>query len=833
MKVADKTVERPQHLFMRVALAIHEDNLEKVQETYDALSQKHLIHASPTLFNAGTDHATLLSCFLLGIDDSIQGIYKNLSDCAMISKGAGGIGVHISNIRAKNSIIQSTNGLSNGIIPMLKLYNDTAKYVTQSGKRNGSIAIYLEPHHPEIFDFLLLRKNSGVEEERCRDLFTAVWLSDLFMERVKKDKPWTLFSEDTAKGLSDVYGDEYRKLYKKYEEEGLGIRTVMARDIWKAILTSTIETGTPYVGFKDTVNRRSNQKNLGTIKSSNLCVAPETLILTSNGYQEIQYLKDKKIKIWNGLEWSDTEVKQTGENQELITVEFSNGSKLDCTKYHKFYIQNNNQQITVEAKDLIVGMKLIDYQLPNDNQIYQVEITNITDNNRTDDTYCFNEPNRHTGIFNGIIAGNCIEINEYSDDKEYACCTLASISLPAFVENGEYNYHKLGQAVRVAVRNLNVIIDTNQYPVPETKRSNENHRPLGIGIQGLADVFMKMNLEFTSTKAKEVNKNISETMYYHALDESSRIAKERSEMILECLEMLKEGTYKGISDNYNVNSVIIRQLWDSMVNKRVDKRIIGTLTDKEIQNILCFYYVHKEKMDEIENTTLGSYSSFENSPISKGQFQFNLAGFTSENESNILSGMWDFTELRERIKKWGVRNSLLLALMPTASTSNILGNTECFEPITSNMYLRRTLAGEFVIINQYLITDLINLGLWNAEMKNKIMSNYGSIMNIPEIPVELKEKYLTVWEIPKKPIIEMARDRGYFTCQAQSMNLYFEQPDMNKINSALIYGWEQGLKTGIYYTRIKPSVEAIQFTVEPAKMQKEVKTQEDCLYCSA
>lgn len=684
LKVNGKIIERPQHLFMRVAIGIHGDNLEKVFETYENLSLKYFIHASPTLFNAGTDHPNLLSCFLLGTQDSINGIYNNLSDCASIMKGAGGIGVHISNIRGKNSIIKSTNGLSNGIVPMLKLYNDTCRFVTQSGKRAGSIAVYIEPHHADILDFLNLRKNNGIEEERTRELFLALWVSDLFMERVKKDRPWTLFKEEyfpeiSNKSLSDVWGNEYTQLYKQFEEAGKGSKTIKARELWKAIITSMIETGTPYILYKDTANSKSNQQNLGTIKSSNLCA----------------------------------------------------------------------------------------------------------------------------------------EIIEYSNEKEYACCTLGSISLPNFVEineTPEFNFNKLGEITRILVRNLNIVIDKNQYTVKQTEISNKRHRPLGIGIQGLADTFIKMNLPFDCQMSKKLNKEIMETIYYHALDESCEIAKRRTE------------AYHYFINYVSQNKIIIfndtdREYFINKILKESDKY-------KDIQ----FTY------EELKNNKIGAYSSYHNSPISNGLFQFNLnTGILPDTDEEKALLKWDFSKLREKIKIYGIRNSLLTALMPTASTSNILGNTEAFEPITSNIYLRRTIAGEFVIINSYLVNDLIKLNLWNKEMKDKIIISGGSITNIPEIPTEIKEKYQTIWEISNKTIIDYASDRQLFVCQSQSMNLYFPTINFNVIHSALFYGWEKKLKTGIYYTRVKPAIEAQQFTIEPKFIQEQKKQENDnnCVMCSS
>lgn len=754
MKIGNDIIERPQFMFMRVSLGIHKNNIQKVKETYDLMSNKYFIHATPTLFNTGAKIQQLLSCFLIGTDDSVDGMYSTLLNMARISKGAGGIGYHISNIRAKGSIINSSNGKSTGIIPYMRVMNDFSEHITQSGRRPASVAVYLEPHHAEIMDFLNVRKNTGNEKERTRELFTALWISDLFMERVEKDRPWSLFSPDTAKDLENVHGEEYKKLYKKYEMENRAVSIISARKIWDAVINSLIETGTPYILYKDTANRRSNQQNLGTIKSSNLCVAPETKILTDKGYFEIKDLENQTVNVWNGEEFTETTVKKTSDNSELIKITFSNSQSIECTRYHKFYIQEFGK---IDAENLCIGYKLIKYKLPFDEAEQEISVENIEITNRFSETYCFTEKNRSMGIFNGIIAGNCTEIIEYSDSKEYACCTLASISLPAFITrdyHGKYyfNHQKLAEVAGIITENLDNIIDINMYPCIETEISNKRHRPLGIGIQGLADTFMMLGYPFESLQARKLNKEIMETIYYGSMKRSMELAKER-----------------------------------------------------------------------------GKYSTFDGSPLSKGLFQFNLANAEGE-----LSGRWNFDELRDGILKYGVRNSLLLAPMPTASTSNILGNTECFEPITNNIYVRRTTAGEFVYFNKYLINKLIEHNLWNNEMRTKIISERGKITNIPEIPVSVKELFLTSWEISKKSIIEMARDRGYFICQSQSMNLYFDKPDYKTITTALFYGWKQGLKTGCYYTRIQPAVEAQQFTIEPT-IQKNVvvKVDEECTMCSS
>ena len=660
MRINGTIVERPQYLWLRTAIGIHGDNIEKVKLSYDLMSQKYFTHATPTLFNAGTPKPQLSSCYLLSLEkDSIAGIYNTLSDCAQISKWAGGIGLHIHNIRAKGSHIRGTNGTSNGIVPMLKVFNNTARYVDQGGgRRNGSFAIYLEPWHADIEDFLEMKKNHGDEEMRARDLFYALWISDLFMERVKANAKWTLMCPDECPGLSDVYGDEFVKLYTDYEFKNKGKKTVNARDLWFQILDSQMETGTPYILYKDACNKKSNQKNIGTIKSSNLCT----------------------------------------------------------------------------------------------------------------------------------------EIIEYSDDKETAVCNLASIGLSKFVKDDKtFDYVKLHEVTKVVADNLNTVIDINFYPTDKTKNSNLRHRPIGIGIQGLADVFALMGIPFHSNEAKEVNKLIFETIYHASLEQSMEIAKNRYSIVEE-------------------------------------KRYKQTVIDKSVYDLFNEHEKNMWDLMDSKKTTVGSYSTFEGSPLSQGIFQFDMWNVTPTPER------YDWGKLREDIKTYGVRNSLSVAPMPTASTSQILGNNECFEPFTSNIYSRRTLAGEFVIVNKYLMKELIDLKLWNDDMKTKIISNNGSIQNIETIPQEVKERYKIVWEIPMKHVIEMAKDRGAFICQSQSLNLWVEEPNYKILTSMHFYSWEAGLKTGIYYLRRKAKHQAQQFTIEPEKKNTNntnVEQEEVCEMCSA
>ena len=648
MKAGNEIVERIQHMWMRVAIGLHGDNLEKIYETYNLMSQKYFTHATPTLFNAGTNRPQLSSCFLIHMkDDSINGIFDTLKECALISKWAGGIGLHIHNIRANGSRIRGTNGTNNGIVPMLKVFNNTATYVNQSGKRNGSFAIYLEPHHADIEDFLEMRKNHGDESKIARDLFYALWISDLFMKRVENNEMWSLMCPDECPGLSDVYGEEYEKLYTKYESAGKYRKQIEARKLWERILIAQIETGTPYMLYKDACNIKCNQKNLGTIKSSNLC----------------------------------------------------------C------------------------------------------------------------------------------EITLFTSPEETAVCNLASINLTKFVkDDNSYDFDKLHSVTKVITKNLNKVIDINYYPVEEARVSNMKHRPIGIGVQGLADVFCLMRHPFESDEAKQLNKDIFETIYHAALEASCEEAESRENEILE---------YKQLSE---LNS-----------------------DDKEIRRKMN-RLLKKNKFSEEELTrthACGAYDSYlwnNGSPFSNDILQFDMWNVKP-------SERWNWKTLRESIKKFGVRNSMLTAPMPTAGTSQILGNYECFEPLHSNMYTRRTLAGEFLIINKYLMKDLIELKLWNDEMKYKIMAHEGSIQNIDEIPDNIKALYKTVWEIKMRNVIDMAADRGAYIDQSQSMNLFTANPSISVLTSMQFYAWKKGLKTGQYYLRTKPVARAQQFTVDPSMVK--------------
>jgi len=1133
MKINKKTIERPQHMWLRVSIGIHGANIEKVKETYELMSMKYFTHATPTLFNAGTNRPQCSSCFLLALEnDSIDGIYNTLKDCALISKWAGGIGLHIHNVRALGSHIRGTNGTSNGIVPMLRVFNNTAKYVDQcvmpdtviytmqgpiqiqncvagetaiyglqgnteiiqnvlehsyqgplleiytqhksnplqitpehpvfvlrenadmpewveakhldttdrivyvapkhtkdcaeidindcimygiivengvfsndkresqitllnsetkyqeyvktyfekklvkytvtsdsyfttfkweknihlpfrytdfydevgekriharwlqlpleksqfillgmlnlnsdvftinsssykyiesvrflffkmgiipqeynhgtvktlfykdvdvledvkhrndlyhfmyspivkieetvysgilydlqmekehnymlehgivhngGGKRNGSFAIYLEPWHADIELFLQMRKNHGEEELKARDLFYALWIPDLFMERVKTGGKWTLMCPDECPGLHNTVGEEFVKLYTEYEEAGRGRKTMNARDLWFQILDAQMETGNPYLVYKDTANNKSNQKNLGVIKSSNLCVAPETLVLTSLGEFPIKDICGLEVEVWNGSEWSKVEIMQTGKSQELLRVQFSNGKYIWCTRYHKFYkkMPNGNTQ-KVCAEDLKEGDEMIDLVMSS-NSLYSVysytgvKVTHIDRNeNRTDDTYCFHEPKRNMGVFNGILTGQCSEIIEYSDEHESAVCNLASIALPSFVDpiHKTFDYDKLHEVTKVVTNNLDRVIDINFYPTEKTKRSNLRHRPIGLGVQGLADAFMMMDIAFYSEEAKKINSLIFETIYHAALEKSNEIAIDRYNVLHDYFLVKK--------NKFSKSNISVHSWLEEENNKPTEQLEYNGLN-----------YIQREIVMLDENTC-GAYSSFKGSPASQGILQFDMWNVTPSNR-------YDWRELRNLIKIYGIRNSLLLAPMPTASTSQILGYNECIEPITSNIYSRRTLAGEFIIANKYLMNDLIKLDLWNEKIKNNIIANNGSIQQINIIPLEIRNKYKTVWELPMKHLIDMAADRGAYICQSQSLNLWLEDPNYNTLTSMHFYAWTKGLKTGIYYLRRRGRHQAQQFTIEPEKKantntQHVLDEEEGCLMCSA
>lgn len=801
MKVDGKTVERPQHMWMRVALGIHSWDLKEALETYDLMSRRFFTHATPTLFNAGTPRAQMASCYLLGTGDSVHGMYKTIGDCAQISKYAGGIGVHVHDIRAKGSHIRGTNGTSSGIIPMLRVFNNVARHINQAGKRLGSIAIYLEPWHSDVEAFLDIRKNSGSEEDRCRDLFSAMWIPDLFMRRVQENADWSLMCPDECQGLSDAVGDDFDALYTKYEAEGKFRKKVKAQSIWMGIMKSQIETGTPYLCYKDAANKKSNQKNLGTIKSSNLCVAPETKVLTSHGDIVISTLDGKTVDIWNGQEWSSVTITKTSDSSELIRIYTDDENVIECTLYHKFHLQDGT---VIEARDLNAGDVLLNWCTPDGYLVQNVGIRLIQRNSRYDATYCFNEPKRHMGVFNGILTGNCSEIIEYSDDSSYAVCNLASISLPAFIKSGastmelEFDFVELHRVSQIITRNLNKVIDRTFYPVPETKTSNMKHRPIGLGVQGLADVYAIMRYAFDSPEAAQLNREIFETIYHGALTASIAISQRRRELVDELFTLFDQHP-----DTGSRKAEILSHL---------------QLTPEEAA--IVYYDTPNSKKPKY----YGAYSSFVGSPAEQGLLQFDLWNQTPESERERLVAdgtkgtlnRWDWTTLKAKLKMYGMRNSLLLAPMPTASTSQILGNTECFEPITSNIFQRQTLAGEFTIINKHLVKDLVALGMWNIDMKNKILVGGGSVQHIAEIPEAIRVLYKTAWELKQKSLIDQAADRGIYVCQSQSLNLFVEDPEFAKLNAMHFYAWKSGLKTGCYYLRTRPKAKMSAYSLSPS-----------------
>jgi ribonucleoside-diphosphate reductase alpha subunit len=727
LKINKKPVERPQHLFMRVAIGIHGKDLENIKKTYDNISLKNYTHATPTLFNAGTKFPQLSSCYLSATEDSIEGIFETITDCAKISKWAGGIGIHISNIRGKGSYIRKTGGYSDGIMPMLKVYNDVARYVNQGGgKRNGSFAMYLEPWHADIFQFLDAKKNHGAEEERARDLFYAMWMPDLFMEKVENNEDWYLMCPDKCPGLPDVYGEDFNKLYNKYVNENKYIKKIKAREVWEAIISSQVETGIPYIGYKDHVNRKNNQKNIDTIRSSNLCIEinevsnkEETAVCNLASICLPSMLENPVIESFiPNVRW----IKLLNKEEKIL--------------YNYFY----EGKLKIYSKENCDYCKLLK-SLLDKSGLYYDEI-----NGEEAEKYrIMSEPT----ILTAKPFETVPQLFSFYKDEIYH---LGGYDNSWKFLKPRINYNKLYNMAYELTINLNKIIDKNFYPIEKTRTSNLRHRPIGIGVQGLADLFIKLKLPFDSSESMKINKEIFETIYYGAITSSIDIS------------------------------------------------------EKE-----------------------GSYSSFEGSPLSKGEFQFNLWGLNDED----LSGRYDWNSLREKVFKNGVRNSLLIALMPTASTSQILGSNECFEPITSNIYNRRTLAGEFTVINKYLVEDLITLDLWNEDTKDRLIYDKGSVKNIKGLPTFIKNIYKTVWEISQKNIIQMSADRGPFVCQSQSLNLFFEKPTFKTLHSAHFTGWKLGLKTGSYYIRSKPATGSQRFGFDPIKEKELKKEDEECLNCSA
>ena len=851
-KYSDKIIERPQHMWMRVAIQIHafteSDVVQKltlIKETYDLISRLYFTHATPTLFNSGTKNSQLSSCFLLSSEDNLEDIFKTISDIAKISKWAGGIGLSLSNIRSKGTLIKGTNGKSEGIIPLCKTLETVGRYINQGGKRQGSIATFLEPWHADIYAFIELRKNTGDENLRARDLFIALWVPDLFMRRVERNEDWTLMCPDECRGLVDTYGAEFEKLYEEYESKDMGKRKIRARDLWNHILENQIETGMPYISYKDTVNHRNMQKQLGVIRNSNLCVAPETMILTSTGYYPIKTFEDESVNVWNGEEFTRTVVRKTSGNELLLKVVLSNGLEVECTPHHHFYIEKDGKIDRVNAEDLENGMTLLSCNFPvikdgyniyvshlfsptyvpingsmeirlkwldevlakhggsriqhhdydflkrmglllqtvgcgnfyiekdadkdansykmvisssdiallndiglktvvekkNGNENVEIVVSKIIQTGRLSPTYCFTEEKRGMGVFNGILTGQCNEIALFSNRDNTAVCNLASICLPKFVkEDCSFDFEMLESVAGVVTRNLNNVIDVNFYPTPETRKTNVENRPIGIGIQGLADVYCMLGLPFGSDEARALNSQIFETIYYGSVKMSIELAK--------------------IS---------------------------------------------------------GPYKNYPDSPHSSGLLQFDL--YDDDKKDKIVFTL-DWERVKTDLCQYGIRNSLLTALMPTASTSQIMGNNECFEPYTSNLYVRKTLAGEFTVVNQHLIRDLNRLGLWNTKVYEEILFDNGSVQNISSIPESIKQIYKTAFEVKITDILKQAVERSPFVDHMQSMNLFMKKPDFNLLNSSHFYSWKNGLKTGMYYLRTQPAVDAIKFGLDPSSIHR-------------
>lgn len=734
-KINNIIIERPSDMFLRVASFLNCGNLEQTKKTYDLMSQGYYTHATPTLFNAGNIKGNLASCFLLGTEDSIIGIYKTLSDVAQISKYAGGIGLHISNIRAKGSPINGTNGISDGIIPMLRVYNETARYCNQSGRRKGSIAIYLEPYHPDILAFLDLRKNNGTESERARDLFLALWIPDLFMKQVECNGKWYLMCPFKCPNLNETYGEEFEKLYWKYVEEKKYNKEVNARDIMDAILTSQIETGTPYICYKDSINRKSNQKNIGIIKSSNLCA------------EIVEYSSNEEYAVCN----------------------------LASIAINKFVIPfEQKEKFTIYTKENCKYCKFAKTYLTNKNFVFEEKLTEATELKKCVGDYCTYKNITYPQIFYGTeYIGGYTELFKFTSTS--------------------YDFDKLFDTAYTATHNLNNVIDINFYPVIETKKSNIRHRPIALGIQGVADALSLLRIEFESEESLKFNTKIMETIYLASLTASKDISKSRDGMILfdEKIPEYYDPNFKFLEIELEFHDLYIEELND-------------------------FYHRLKPNRCEIGKKYYGAYSSFEGSPMSEGKFQFDLWGINRDN----LMYKEKWLELEKEIKLYGVRNSLTTALMPTASTSQILGNNECFEPFTNNIYTRRTLAGEFPLVNKYLIEDLIDIGVWSEDLKQLIVANNGSISEIDDIPVVIKNLYKTIWEIKQVWVLKNALARSPFIDQTQSLNIFMGTPDNQKLYSSHFWAWKNGLKTGIYYLRSKASADAVKFTVDPSLLKK-------------
>jgi ribonucleoside-diphosphate reductase alpha subunit len=758
LKIDNKVIERPQDMILRTCITLNLNDLENIKKMYNNMSHGYYTHASPTLFNSGTKHMQLSSCFLLGTKDDLDAIGDTWKACSKISKWAGGIGLHVSNIRGKQSKINGTGGLTNGLVPFLKIFDNIARWVDQGGKRPGSIAVYLEPHHPDIFEFLDLRKNFGADTERTRDLFLSLWISDLFMKQVENDDDWYLLSADECPNLPDRYGEEYEKLYWKYVKEGKYREKIKARKIWSAILDSQIETGIPYIGFKDAVNNKSNQKNLGTIKSSNLCI------------EITEFSNDKEFAVCNLASISLKHFVKAFNNNNNEWIIYT---KPDC-KYCKFtknYLDNLN-----------INYKEIEY-----NNLSIDSLKNLLNTSFITYPQIFIKKNKDNILITEHLGG-------WSELYKYT--------------KGRYDYDKLYEIAYTATVNLNKVIDINYYPVRETKLSNMKHRPIGLGIQGLADTLVLLKIPYDCDEALDLNARIMETIYLAFITASNDISIERYEPM------------KKLIDYINKNDINYPEFYCNEFN----------LNNESINKIYHDLKPNKyELQKDISLSTLGAYSSFEGSPFSEGKFQFDL---WDDNTDLYYKEEW--LKLREKVKKFGTRNSLGTACMPTASTSQILGNNECFEFFTNNIYTRKTQAGDFILVNKYLINDLINIGLWNNTLKDKIIANNGSIQSINEIPIEIKKLYKIMWEIKQVWSLKAAKARGPFIDQTQSMNVFMAEPDYQRLNSSHFWAWKNGLKTGMYYLRTKPSIDAIKFTINP-NLQKSTSTESviECETCSA
>ena len=763
LKLNGKIIERPQDMLLRTAITLQMGNMEMIKKTYDYMSRGYYTHASPTLYNAGTHRMQCSSCFLLGTSDDLSSIAETWNSCAQISKWAGGIGLHVSNIRGKDSLINGTGGRSNGLVPFLKVFNEIARWIDQGGRRPGSIAIYLEPHHPDIFDFIELRKNFGSETERARDLFLALWVSDLFMKQVEADGDWYLLSADECPGLPDVYGDEYESLYWKYVEEKKYRKKVSARKLWVAIIESQIETGMPYICYKDSINSKSNQKNIGTIKSSNLCA------------EIIQYSDDKEYAVCN---LASIALKPFVDMHKFNNDEYIIYSKPNCKycNFAKTYLDSHNVKYT---------------EVPFNNENLK-ELKQLL--NRSSDSITFPQ----------------IFINNDSTPKY-----IGGWSELYKYTGGKFNWDKLYGTAYLATINLNQVIDINYYPVPQTKFSNVRHRPIGLGIQGMADALVLLRVPFDSDDAVMFNSQVMETIYIASMTASNDMAKARYEDMKTLV-------------SYFTSADSSKESYPEYYDQKymIDNSDMNTLYHKLRPN-------KWELSKSVDSTTLGAYSSFDGSPFSEGKFQFDLWNESTDNKViPYFNNKWD--QLRQDVVKYGTRNSLLTALMPTASTSQILGNNECFEFFTNNIYTRKTQAGSFVLVNKYLVNDMLRIGMWDKNMKDKIIASNGSIQTMDDVPPEFRALYKTIWEIKQVWVLKAAAARQPFVDQTQSMNIFMGEPDYQRLGSSHFWAWKNGLKTGMYYLRTKPSADAIKFTIDP-KLVKAVAAAEvkDCDTCSA